>query len=90
MRTEVLAPNADQLAVGLVGDAVDLLKVIRVRDDLVIGEDILKVIVRTTWLLQHLLRIAVSEDIGGVVARVGAWGTYLEDNHGVYGSDPFV
>lgn len=41
MRTEALASNRDHLAVGLVGDAVDLLEVVRVGDDLVIGEDIL-------------------------------------------------
>jgi hypothetical protein len=43
MRTEALASNADHLAVGLVGNAVNLLEVIRVGDDLVIGEDILEI-----------------------------------------------
>jgi hypothetical protein len=43
MRTEALAPNGDHLAIGLVGNAVNLLKVIRVGDDLVIGDDILEI-----------------------------------------------
>lgn len=40
-RTEGLASNSDLLAVGLVDDTVDLLEVVRVRDHLVAGEDVL-------------------------------------------------
>ena len=40
--TEALASNGDLLAVGLVDDAVNLLEVIRVGDDLVAGEQVLK------------------------------------------------
>ena len=41
MRTKALAADADLLAVDLVCDAVDLLEVVRVGDDLVVGEDVL-------------------------------------------------
>jgi hypothetical protein len=44
MRTERLSSNGDLLAVGLVGNAVDLLKVVRVGDDLVVGENILRAV----------------------------------------------
>lgn len=40
-RTESLASDSDLGAVGLVGDAVNLLEVVRVGDDLVTGEDVL-------------------------------------------------
>lgn len=40
-RTDVVCPNSDPLAVGLVGDTVDLLDVVRVRDDLVTSDDVL-------------------------------------------------
>jgi hypothetical protein len=40
--TECLSTNGDLGAVGLVDDAVDLLDVVRVGDDLVAGEDILR------------------------------------------------
>jgi hypothetical protein len=41
-RTERLSTNGDLLAVGLVGNAVDLLEVVRVGDDLVVGDDVLR------------------------------------------------
>lgn len=41
-RTERLSTNGDLPAVGLVGNAVDQLEVIRVGDDLVIGDDVLQ------------------------------------------------
>jgi acyl dehydratase len=41
IRTEALAANADLLAVGLICDTVDFLEVVRVGDDLVVGEDVL-------------------------------------------------
>jgi len=40
--TERLSTNGDLPAVGLVGNAVDQLEVIRVGDDLVIGDDVLQ------------------------------------------------
>lgn len=41
MRTERLSTNGDLPAVGLVGNAVDLLDVVRVGDDLVVGDEVL-------------------------------------------------
>lgn len=41
-RTESLASDSDLGAVGLVGDAVNLLEVVRVGDDLVTGDDVLE------------------------------------------------
>lgn len=38
---DVVVADGDLLAVGLVGDAVDLLEVIRVGDDLVTGDEVL-------------------------------------------------
>jgi hypothetical protein len=40
--TEGLTTDGDLLAVGLVDDTVDLLEVVGVRDDLVVGEDVLE------------------------------------------------
>lgn len=48
-RTECLASHCDPGAVGLVGDAVNLLQVIRVRDDLVARNHVLQSRVSTTW-----------------------------------------
>lgn len=42
MRTNVVGADGDLLAVGLVGNAVDLLEVVRVGDDLVAGEGVLR------------------------------------------------
>jgi len=41
--TETLSTNADLLAVDFVDGAVNLLDVVRVRDDLVAGDDVLVV-----------------------------------------------
>jgi hypothetical protein len=41
-RTERLSTNGDLPAVGLVGNAVNLLEVVRVGDDLVVGDDVLQ------------------------------------------------
>lgn len=41
MHTEGLTTNADLLAVGLVDNTVDLLDVVGVGDDLVLGDDVL-------------------------------------------------
>jgi len=41
---EALAANGDLGAVGLVDDAVDFLEVVRVRDQLVVGDDVLRCI----------------------------------------------
>jgi hypothetical protein len=41
LHTEGLATNGDLGAVGLVDDAVNLLDVVRVGDDLVVGDDVL-------------------------------------------------
>ena len=38
---DVVVADGDLLAVGLVGDAVDLLEVVRVGDDLVAGDEVL-------------------------------------------------
>jgi hypothetical protein len=46
-RTERLSTNGDLPAVGLVGNAVDQLEVVRVGDDLVIGDDVLQWNIRT-------------------------------------------
>lgn len=40
--TNVSDANGDLLAVSLIGDAVDLLEVVRVGDDLVTGEGVLR------------------------------------------------
>lgn len=39
--TDVLAADGNPLAVGLVGDAIDLLQVVGVGDDLVTGDEVL-------------------------------------------------
>jgi hypothetical protein len=50
-RTERLSTNGDLLAVGLVGNAVDLLEVVRVGDDLVVGDDVLRgVLAKRGWV----------------------------------------
>jgi hypothetical protein len=50
MRTKRLSTNSDLPAVGLVGNAVDLLDVVRVGDDLVVGDDVLQGGVSKEWL----------------------------------------
>jgi hypothetical protein len=50
MRTKRLSTNSDLPAVGLVGNAVDLLDVVRVGDDLVVGNDVLQGSVSKEWL----------------------------------------
>lgn len=40
-RTDVVGTDGDLGAVGLVGDTVDLLEVVRVGDDLVAGDEVL-------------------------------------------------
>jgi hypothetical protein len=47
--TEGLTTDVDLLAVGLVDDVVDQLKVVGVGDDLVVGDDILKASVSKRW-----------------------------------------
>ena len=41
-RTDVTDADADLLAVGLVGNAIDLLDIVRVGDDLVASKDVLR------------------------------------------------
>jgi hypothetical protein len=48
-RTELLSSNSDHSAIGLIRNAVDLLDIIRVGDDLVIGEDVLQHRVSKAW-----------------------------------------
>ncbi len=45
--TEGLTTDVDLLAVGLVDDTVNLLEIVRVGDDLVVGEDILNFVLVT-------------------------------------------
>jgi len=47
---DALVSNADLLAVGFVGNAVDLLEPVRVGDDLVAGDDVLLLAVRPAIL----------------------------------------
>jgi hypothetical protein len=49
MRTKRLSTNGDLPAVGLVGNAVDLLDVVRVGDDLVVGDDVLQGGISKKW-----------------------------------------
>jgi hypothetical protein len=41
-RTDVVVADGDLLAVGLVGYAINLLEIVRVGDDLVAGDEVLK------------------------------------------------
>ena len=47
--TEGLTTDGDPLAVSLVDNAVDLLEVIGVRDDLVVGDDVLEGSISDMW-----------------------------------------
>ena len=74
-RTEGLATNGDLGAVGLVGDAVNLLEVVRVGDDLVTGDNVLG-----TELAR---RCGVGQRVQGGAEQGGAGaGAHLVDDHG--------
>ena len=83
MRTELLASNSDLAAVGLVGDAVNLLDVVRVGDDLIVGDKILQSGVRkiVPWKNPLSGKPAMDWRKGGVVAQQGRAGAYLVDDH---------
>jgi hypothetical protein len=49
-RTKRLSTNGDLPAVGFVGNAVNLLEVVRVGDDLVVGDDVLQQRVSKAWM----------------------------------------
>jgi len=55
---DVLAADGDLFAVGFVDGAVDLLEVVGVGDELVAGDDVLKVTVLACVFVQQVARIA--------------------------------
>jgi hypothetical protein len=85
-RTERLSTNGDLPAVGLVGNAIDLLEVVGVGDDLVVGDDVLRPVLARTegyFALSPATRHGRAPHWrkGGVaVQRMGTC-THLKDNH---------
>jgi hypothetical protein len=73
LHTEGLATNGDLGAVGLVDDAVNLLDVVGVGDDLVLGDDVLG-----TELAQRVRGRAACAGRG----RAGREGAHLVNDHG--------
>lgn len=86
-RTELLSSNSDHPAIGLIRNAVDLLDIVRVGDDLVIGENVLQHRVSKAWPVNVRFvalkagAIAVPWEQGGVFAQRAWAGTHLVDNH---------
>ncbi len=84
VRTDVDGAEGDHGAVDLIDDAVDLLKVVRVRDDLVIGEDVLAAVgtVSAGVAVEGRHTAAGAWEGEGAIApaRVGVL-AHLEDNH---------
>ena len=78
---DVVAANADLLAVALVRDAVDLLEVVRVRDDLVAGDDVLADRGHSVLAKRHSGTIRSHF----LTSKAHYW-TYRVDNHFEYGS----
>ena len=77
VHTDVLATNSDTGAVGLVDDAVNLLEVVGVRDDLVTGEDVLEkgqysASSRENVLSSYAQSMVKARREGGVVAQARA------------------
>jgi hypothetical protein len=86
MRTERLSTNGDLLAVGLVGNTVDLLDVVGVGDDLVASENVLRRgSAKNGGVGRHFARRAATwcwtVSKGGVAARRTARDTHLVDDH---------
>jgi hypothetical protein len=85
-RTELLSTNGDLPAVGLVGNAIDLLEVVGVGDDLVVGDDVLRQVLARTECYFALSQAARHVGApqwrkGGVAAQQMQTCTHLEDNH---------
>lgn len=86
--TEGLTTDGDLLAVGLVDNTVDLLEIIRVRDDLVVGDDILE----RTSANYGQRRVYCSQDMLAPAGKSGVFAqadihaalavTHLENDHG--------
>ena len=85
VRTDADGAEGDHGAVDLIGDAVDLLDVIRVRDDLVIGDDVLG----AAGGVSAAVAVVAADETGGHCAQracsiVALWAesrAHLEDNH---------
>jgi hypothetical protein len=85
-RTNVTDANGDLPAVGLVGDTIDLFQVVRVGDDLVTGDDVLRQ--RQSQSCGRYTRLS-GEGLGEARGRRGMSletarraETHLENNHG--------
>jgi len=80
---EVLGTEGDLLAVGLVNGAADLLEVVRVGDELVAGDDVLRgrTGVLATVVLQSRKPVECRIVLRSGTPRKSNRSTYLEDDH---------